>query len=191
MEREGDRVVLLPAAKRDRNDFIAAMQASAELHRPWISPPLDAAAFDAVLQRARGESFVFLLVRRRSDGAIAGYFDVSQIIRGPLQSAFLGYGGVEAHSGQGYMSEGLQLLLGHVFDELRLHRIEANIQPGNQRSLALVRRAGFVREGFSERYLKIGGQWRDHERWAIRAEQWRALREAPGYAATQWSSESA
>jgi ribosomal-protein-alanine N-acetyltransferase len=191
MEREGDRIVLLPAARRDRADFIAAMRASADLHQPWISPPIDADTFDAVLERARGESFEFLLARRRSDGAVAGYFDVSQIIRGPLQSAFLGYGGVAALAGQGYMGEGLALLLHHAFEQLRLHRIEANIQPGNQRSLALVRRAGFVREGFSERYLKIGGQWRDHERWAIRVEQWQDNREHEGYAPGGWSNESA
>jgi ribosomal-protein-alanine N-acetyltransferase len=191
MAREENRVMLLPAARRDRSDFIAAMRASADLHQPWISPPIDADAFDAVLERARGESFEFLLVRRRSDAAIAGYFDVSQIIRGPLQSAFLGYGGVAALSGQGYMSEGLRLLLRYAFEELRLHRIEANIQPGNERSLALVRRAGFVREGFSERYLKIGGRWCDHERWAIRVEQWHEAGEHQGYASGRWSSESA
>jgi ribosomal-protein-alanine N-acetyltransferase len=190
METEANRVVLLPAARRDRADFIAAMRASADLHQPWISPPVDDDAFDAVLERARGESFEFMLTRRRADGAIAGYFDISQIIRGPLQSAFLGYGGVAALSGQGYMSEGLQLLLRHVFEELRLHRIEANIQPDNERSLALARRAGFSREGFSERYLKIGGQWRDHERWAIRVEQWQGARDR-GYAPSRWSSGSA
>ena len=183
--------MLLPAARRDRADFVTAMRASADLHQPWISPPVDGEAFDAVLERARGESFEFMLVRRRSDGAIAGYFDLSQIIRGPLQSAFLGYGGVAALAGQGYMSEGLRLLLGEVFEELRLHRIEANIQPDNERSLALVRRAGFVREGFSERYLKIGGRWRDHERWAIRVEQWQEVRGEEGYAPSRWSSESA
>ncbi len=183
-------MVLLPAAKRDRAEFVAAMRASADLHHPWIAPPVDGDAFDAVLQRARGESFEFLLLRRRSDNAIAGYFDVSQIVRGPLQSAFLGYGGVASLARQGYMGEGLTLLLRHVFVELRLHRIEANIQPGNEPSLALVRRAGFVREGFSERYLKIGGRWRDHERWAIRVEQWQQSAGA-GYADPQWSSESA
>jgi [ribosomal protein S5]-alanine N-acetyltransferase len=191
MDNEETRVMLLPAARRDRADFIAAMRASTELHEPWISPPVDNDAFDAVLDRARGESFEFLLVRRRSDAAIAGYFDVSQIIRGPLQSAFLGYGGVGALAGQGYMREGLRLILRHAFAELRLHRLEANIQPGNERSLALVRGAGFVREGFSERYLKIGGRWRDHERWAIRIEQWQEGLEAEGYAPSQWSSESA
>lgn len=66
----------------------------------------------------------------------------------------------------------LQLVLRHAFDTLRLHRLEANIQPGNKASIALVRRAGFTREGFSRRYLKINGHWRDHERWAILREDW-------------------
>ena len=117
-----------------------------------------------------------MLVRRREDGAIVGFFNISQIIRGPLQSAFLGYGGVAAHAGQGYMTEGMELVLERAFTELALHRLEANIQPGNAASIALARRCGFVREGFSERYLKVGGRWRDHERWAIRAELWRSRR---------------
>ena len=76
-------------------------------------------------------------------------------------------------AGQGYMTEAIQLMLRYAFKQLRLHRLEANIQPGNIASIALVRRAGFVREGYSRRYLKICGQWRDHERWAIIAEDWK------------------
>ena len=74
------------------------------------------------------------------------------------------------------MREAMDLLLREAFTELGLHRLEANIQPGNERSIALAKRAGFELEGFSPRYLKIGGRWRDHERWAIRAETWRAHR---------------
>jgi ribosomal-protein-alanine N-acetyltransferase len=73
----------------------------------------------------------------------------------------------------------MRLVLRRSFVELRRHRVEANIQPGNGASIALARRCGFVREGFSEWYLKVGGRWRDHERWAIRAEQWRAQRRIP------------
>jgi ribosomal-protein-alanine N-acetyltransferase len=160
----------------DRDEFIAAMRASRRLHGRWLSPPATPEAFDEWLRRTRDESFVSLLACRRDDGAIVGYFNISQIIRGPLQSAFLGYGAVAAHAGRGYMTEGLELVLERAFTELGLHRIEANIQPDNEASIALVRRCGFVKEGFSERYLKIGGRWRDHERWAIRSEQWRARR---------------
>jgi ribosomal-protein-alanine N-acetyltransferase len=117
-----------------------------------------------------------MLVCRRSDGAIVGFINISEIVRGVFQSAFLGYGGVAEHTGQGYMREGLELVLARAFTELGLHRLEANIQPGNTASIALVQRCGFVREGFSERYLKVGGRWRDHERWAIRVEQWCAAK---------------
>jgi ribosomal-protein-alanine N-acetyltransferase len=65
-------------------------------------------------------------------------------------------------------------VLRNAFLNLRLHRVEANIQPDNHPSIALAKGAGFHREGFSPRYLKIGGRWRDHERWAILAEDWRA-----------------
>ena len=74
------------------------------------------------------------------------------------------------------MTEALALTLRIAFGRLRLHRVEANIQPGNRASIALVRRAGFRREGLSPRYLKIGGRWRDHERWALTVEDWRRRR---------------
>jgi [ribosomal protein S5]-alanine N-acetyltransferase len=158
----------------DREAFLAAMRTSAGMHRPWLTPPTSDEAFYAWLARARDTDYEALLACRRSDGAIVGFFNLSNIIRGQFQNAFLGYGGVAEHSGRGYMTDGLRLVLARAFDDLRLHRIEANIQPGNAPSRALVRRCGFVREGFSERYLKVGGRWRDHERWAIRREQWRA-----------------
>src|SRR6185295_2999839 len=90
-------------------------------------------------------------------------------------TGYLGYYIGAAFAGQGYMTEGLQLMLRNAFGGLGLRRVEANIQPGNRASLRLVRRAGFRREGVSPRYLKIAGRWRDHERWALLREDWRAL----------------
>jgi [ribosomal protein S5]-alanine N-acetyltransferase len=169
-ERE---VTLSPLADADRDEFVAAMRTSRELHRPWISPPVTAEEFEVFSQSRSEPSSACLLARRQEDRAIVGYFDLSEIVRGPFQNAYLAYGANATYAGRGYMTVATRLLLRHAFARLRLHRLEANIQPANAASIALVRRAGFVREGFSERYLKIGGRWRDHERWAIRAEQWR------------------
>ncbi|HUA10386.1 MAG TPA: GNAT family protein [Solirubrobacteraceae bacterium] len=169
------RVTLSPLAASDREAFVAAMTASHELHHPWLFPPTNDVAFAALLARdvdGRHETHVVKL----ADGAIAGYFTVGEIVRGALQSAYLAYGGVAGLDGRGYMSEGLGLLLDHIFGAMSLHRAEANIQPANHRSIALVRRAGFSKEGFSPRYLNIAGEWRDHERWALTVEDWRARR---------------
>lgn len=87
--------------------------------------------------------------------------------REAIQNAYLGYWVGAPYAGQGYMSEGLELVLRHAFESLRLHRLEANIQPDNEASIRLVERNGFRLEGFSPRYLKVCGRWRDHQRWAI------------------------
>jgi ribosomal-protein-alanine N-acetyltransferase len=107
------------------------------------------------------------------DKRIVGAINLSQIFLGPFRSAYLGYYIGAAFAGQGYMTAGLQLMLEYSFRQLKLHRLEANVQPHNVASIALVKRAGFTREGYSRRYLKIGGRWRDHERWAILIEDWK------------------
>lgn len=111
--------------------------------------------------------------RRRADDAILGAVEVSQIVLGAFRSAYLGYQLGAPYVRQGYMSEALALVLAYGFGPLGLHRLEANVRPENAASIALVRRLGFTREGYSRRYLKVGGRWRDHERWAILAEDWR------------------
>ena len=173
------RVLVRPPTPRDRGEYLAAMRASRKLHRPWLEAATPE-SFETLLRHVEDERYEPMLVCRREDGAIVGFINISQIVRGGFQSAYLGYGAVAAYAGEGYMREGLELVLARAFTELGLHRLEANIQPGNRASIALVQGAGFVREGFSERYLKIGGRWRDHERWAIRAEQWRARRRSAG-----------
>jgi ribosomal-protein-alanine N-acetyltransferase len=167
------RVELSTPGPADQADFLAAMRASRDLHRPWMYPPLTPDAYVAYLSRLDSRKVGFL-ARRREDGAIVGWLNVSEIVRFGFQNGYIGYSGIAGFSGQGYMTEALELVLREAFGKLGLHRLEANIQPGNTASIALAKRAGFVYEGFSERYLKIGGRWRDHERWALRSEAWRA-----------------
>jgi [ribosomal protein S5]-alanine N-acetyltransferase len=176
----GGRVYLRSPERSDREEFVALMRASRAFHRPWATAPTDDEAFEAYLVDSRRHDFEAMLACRREDRAILGFFNLSHITRGSLQSAYLGYAVGSPYAGHGYMREAIELVLREAFLNLRLHRIEANIQPGNHASIALARGAGFSREGFSPRYLKIGGRWRDHERWAILAEDWRARAERLG-----------
>lgn len=137
-----------------------------------MSPPITPAQFRRYLARCERPDFVGLLIRKREDHAIVGAVELSQIARGGFQSAYLGYHLGAPFRGQGYMAEALQLAMRQAFRVLKLHRLEANIQPSNRPSIALVSRLGFHREGFSRRYLKVGGRWRDHERWAILSDDW-------------------
>ena len=166
-------MVLRTPTAADQDEFIAAMRASRSVHRPWVYMPETPERYVAYLARVQDPRYEPFIACRAEDGAIVGFLNLSEIVRGGFKNAFLGYGGVAAYAGQGYMTEAMRLLLREAFTRLELHRIEANIQPGNKPSIALAKRCGFELEGFSPRYLKVGGRWRDHERWAIRAETWR------------------
>ena len=167
----GARVGLRVLAREDRAEFLALARESRRLHRPWTYPPERADQFDELYSRSRREDFLCLVAYRTDSIRITGVFTISQIVRGAFQSAYLGYYAHEKHAGQGLMREALDQVLDHAFGALGLHRVEANIQPGNAPSIALARGAGFRLEGFSPRYLLIGGQWRDHERYAITADE--------------------
>ena len=164
------RVIVRGPEAADADAYIEQMRASMRFHRPWIVAPTDREAWDTLLARHATPEVEVLFAVRREDGAITGTFVLSQIFYGPLCNAYLGYWATQAYAGEGYMTEGMAGVLRHAFRKLKLHRVEANVQPGNRASIALLERSGFRREGFSPRYLKVAGRWRDHERWAILAE---------------------
>ena len=166
-------VRLEPPSRRREAEFLQAARRSRSLHRPWIDAPTDALAFAAYLRRRRSEANPGWWVVDASSGQLAGVVHLTEVVRGPFQSAYLAYYAFRPFDGRGLMTSGLALAITRAFRELGLHRLEANIQPGNARSIALVERLGFRLEGFSPRYLKIGGRWRDHQRWALLADEWR------------------
>jgi [ribosomal protein S5]-alanine N-acetyltransferase len=170
------RVSLRSPRRDDEIEYLALMKRSRAFYRGLAAPPYLAREYRAWLTRARSPTCRVWLILRRTDRAIVGSIEISQIVRGRFQSAYLGYRIGAPYAGQGYMGEALPLALVQAFRRLKLHRLEANVQPANRPSLRLLRRLGFRREGYSPRYLKLGGQWRDHERWALLAEEWRTRR---------------
>lgn len=169
-----NRVLLRAPRPEDRDAFLAAVRESRRLHRPWTYPPDTPVGFDTLLRRAEAPTERVHLICRVEDGALVGVGNLSQIFLGDFRSAYLGYFGFAPYDGLGYMAEGVSLVLRVAFEDVGLHRVEANVQPGNVRSIALLERLGFRREGFSPRYLKIGGRWRDHVRYAILADEFHA-----------------
>jgi len=156
---------------RDGAEFTARARESKELHQPWLYPPDSADAYTAYAARLiEDPTKAGFLVCTKDDGAIAGYININNIVHGAFQCGALGYGAFAHAAGRGLMREGLDLVVGHAFGPMRLHRLEINVQPGNTASIALARGAGFRLEGLSPKMLHVDGAWRDHERWALTVE---------------------
>ncbi|MBL8631434.1 MAG: GNAT family N-acetyltransferase [Rhodospirillaceae bacterium] len=148
------------------------MRASQSFHQPWVYPASEQRRYRAYLDRiADGRAYGFMIARSE-DNAFLGVININDPIFGGFRSASIGYYINADFARRGYMSEALALVLDYAFTTLQLHRLEANIQPANEASIGLVKRLGFRNEGFSPAFLQINGVWRDHERWAILAEEW-------------------
>jgi ribosomal-protein-alanine N-acetyltransferase len=161
---------------RHADELIAAVRRSRRLHGTWVTnAPATREQYGAFLRYSRTPSRISRFVLTDVE-ELAGVVNISEIVLDAFRSAYLSYYALEPHQGRGYMRAGVSAMIQTAFRERRLHRLEANIQPTNAPSIALVRALGFELEGYSPRYLKIAGRWRDHERWAIRSENWRAKR---------------
>ncbi|MFL9873039.1 GNAT family N-acetyltransferase [Paraburkholderia megapolitana] len=163
-------VRLSRATRADAADLIAANSASREYHLPWVTSFNDQSGFDNWFARGLTGPNVGLVAREAASNRVVGVINLNEIVAGAFQSAYLGYYGMADFSRTGLMTEALRMAIDFAFGELGLHRLAANIQPENVASIALVRRVGFRQEGFSPRYLRIDGEWRDHERWALLAD---------------------
>lgn len=164
-------ITLHPARRSDAAELVQANLDSRDYHGPWMQPFTTSDGFeDWYGAQATGANAGFI-ARDVASGRIVGVTNLSQIFLKGFQNAYLSYHGMAAFAGQGSMTEAVRMTVDHAFTEIGLHRLEANIQPANHRSIALVKRVGFKKEGFSPRYLKIGGVWCDHERWALLADE--------------------
>ena len=166
-----------PSARRER-DFVAAALRSRALHRGFVAVPSTPAQFHDYLRRGRRCNHASFFVVDSGSRDLAGVVDVIDITHDAARSGRLGYYAFAPLAGLGLMREGVVLAIDVAFRDLELERLDANVQPGNRRSLELAARLGFTRDGAARAYLKIGTRWRDHERWTLLARDWRSSRHA-------------
>jgi [ribosomal protein S5]-alanine N-acetyltransferase len=164
-------VSIAPVTLADAVELIRANRESRTLHHPWVFPFIDREGFAAWFAKLAPQRNVSFIARSSEDRRIVGVINLNEIVMGIFCSAYLGYYAMSGMGGRGLMTKALRQVMHTAFSDLQLHRLEANIQPGNERSIALVKRLSFRLEGFSPRYLRIHGEWRDHQRWAITAEE--------------------
>lgn len=140
----------------------------------WSVDDLDRASFRRRLGRwdeeARQGVTCPWFVVAATGGRLLGGVTLAQIRRGVTQAGTIGYWMGAAHAGKGFMSEAVGLLAGHAFREFGLHRLEAACLPENDRSIRLLEKVGFTREGYARAYVAIDGRWRDHILWGLLAD---------------------
>ena len=169
-ELTGERHVLRLPCYKDFAEWHRLRRASRAFLQPWEptwrSDDLSEANFRVRVSRNRQEQASGLAVPfflfRRDDMGLVGGITIGHIRRGAAQSCMIGYWMGEEHAGCGHMFAAVQLVIPYIFEELRLHRIEAACIPENHRSVRLLEKSGFEREGLLRKYLKINGEWRDH-----------------------------
>ena len=180
LRAEGDRVWVASATLADTDAYVLATLQSTRRLREWN--PVDAYGLPSLVRAAPAHHRTLLQHAREVEGShdLVGKVNVTNIVRGRARAGTLGYDAFDPYAGRGLFAEGLRLSVDLAFapepDGLGLHRLEANVQPGNGRSAAVLRRIGFRREGFSPSYLLMptanGEQWRDHDRYAVTRPEW-------------------
>jgi [ribosomal protein S5]-alanine N-acetyltransferase len=177
----GQSTFLRPPVERDWRAYAEIRAASRHFLEPWEPTwPSDALSRDAFYRRLnryasdwRNDTGYSMFVFEQESGALLGGISLSNVRRGVAQCGTLGYWIGEDYAGQGYMREGLGVMVGFCFNELGLHRVEAACLPTNGASRGLLTASGFSEDGFARKYLKIRGVWQDHLLFSLLAEDHR------------------
>lgn len=166
----GEAVELQLPSMAHKKTFIDFVRDNRDFHEPWVYVSGGPAYFDQYIRRIKMGKVLGFFVYTKEKQEFVGVINLNSIRLDPFSSGSLGYYAEESMTGKGYMKEAIHLVLRHSFQKIGLNRVEVNIQPENTSSIALVKSLGFVREGFSRKYLMIGNEYKDHERWAFLAE---------------------
>jgi [ribosomal protein S5]-alanine N-acetyltransferase len=172
---KGERVTLRLPINGDFAEWAALRLESRAFLEPWeprwAPDELQRSGWRQRLRRyhqdwAQGTALAFLIFENRN-GRLIGGITLGNIRHGVSQSAHIGYWMGERYAGQGFMVDAVGLVAQHAFEVLKLHRIEAACIPDNARSIRVLEKAGFQREGLLRSYLKINGIWADHLLFAL------------------------
>jgi len=184
LHAEGGRVRVSTVRLQDIAPYRRALEQSRERLARWN--PVDPDDLERQLPRQSRDHRTFLVHARTPEGDhdIVGKINVSDVMRGRLESAAMGYDAYDPYAGRGLFAEGLRLVVNLAFTPetaggMGLHRVVAAVQPGNLRSAGLLRSLGFRREGFSPRMLWLPGAdgsqaWQDHVSYAVLRDEWPA-----------------
>ena len=183
LRADGERVWVASATEADIDPYIRATIQSSRRLREWN--PVDPYGLPSLLRAASGYHRTLMIHARRAEGDhdLVGKVNVTNIVRGRALGGTLGYDAFDPYAGRGLFAEGLRLVVDLAFaaepQGMGLHRLEANVQPANVRSAAVLRGIGFRREGFSPAYLLMptlsgADEWRDHDRYAVTRLEWPA-----------------
>jgi len=160
----------------DRAEWVALRESSLDHLLRWeprLKVRSESERWESFFRTSDTEDRQRFLICRNEDGRMVGYIGLNGIRYGVLQSCDLGYWIGKAFTRNGYMTEGVLLAVRHAFGHMKLHRVEANIQPHNVASIGVARKAGLRFEGVALRFLQIDGKWCDHQRWAMTSEEWK------------------
>jgi len=167
MKKPVSAITIKKISPKDEIDFLRAARASRISHQAWVRVPLTASAFKRYVNEMRTPEDLAFVVRRHDSGSIVGVVELQDIFMGDFKNAYIIYYAFEGQQKQGMMRQAVTEVIRIAFSKLKLHRLEANIQPENKASKKLAKACGFSKEGYSPKFLKKGGRWCDHERWAL------------------------
>jgi ribosomal-protein-alanine N-acetyltransferase len=125
------------------------------------------------LEFIHDQSLKLFIFPKKQPTKIIGTINFTNFVKGAAHFCYVGYSLAEAEQGKGYMTESLKVATDYVFQELNLHRIMANYMPHNQRSGNVLKRLGFVVEGYARDYLLINGKWQDHILTSLTNHKWK------------------
>ena len=173
---ETERLILRAIDESDIPELLNYYERNIHFFKPWL-PRFSKDYYTADYQlgcinsrerlRKQGTDFGYYIFKKEDSKGIIGYIAISNIVRGVFQSGFLGYDVDENENGKGIATEAIKKVIEVSFNEINLHRLEANVIPANAASIRVLEKLNFIKEGFSKNYLKINNKWEDHLRFAV------------------------